>query len=322
MEPLEQLTSGLYVPSTTSPRADDLPKEMVESPMIQYIILNVFNAWAVNEGNHRTAWNSPVYAQLLLVQQITMHGVDLIQKANDVPHSKRQAVTSMLARGVSLARLSCLSLDMGSFSDACSNLRMLLDREMTIRYIEAHDEYDDFAKAFYAETYHRVNDGLNDEQLRRGYSSSGLDEAKQIMEFIRSQHFDNKAPKKPGSYWKRPQTQQLTDEFTKRISWGSDEATRKSTMGVYDLGNGSVHPRLMDVIQPEESDIAPEDLRSLILITLGGLAMFGLALFEESSSLVGRIEQVILQPPSVTSLLDMVRHFPTPDPTSSARTNT
>ena len=275
--------------------------------MIQYIMLNVFNAWAVNEGNHRTAWNSPVYAQLMLVQATTMQGIDLIKKSDDVPQSKGWAVTSMLARGVSLARLSCLSLDMGSFSDACSNYRMLLDREMTIRYLEAHNQYEDFAKAFYAGVYHRAGEGLNDKRLRKGYTPSDLKESKQTMELIRRKFFDNKAPKKPGHYWKPPHTQQLADEFAKGVSSGSDDATHIQTMRVYDLGNGSVHPQLRDMIQPEESDISAEDLRSLILVTMGGIAMFGLSLFEESCSLVGQIEQIILQPPSGTSLLDMAR---------------
>ena len=304
METIEQLENGLEV--------DDPVKEMVESPMMQYLMLNVLNAWAVDEGNHRTAWHSPVYAQLLLVQATTMQGIDLIKKSDDVPQSKGWAITSMLARGVTLARLSCLSLDTGSFSDACSNLRMLLDREMTIRYLEAHNQYDGFAKAFYAEIYHRAGEGLNDEQLRKGFTSSDLEESKQIMDLIRRDHFDNKAPKKPGYYWKRPTTQQLADEFAKGNASGSDEATHKQIMRVYDLGNGSVHPRLRDMIQPEESGISTEDLRCLILVTLGGLTIFGLSLFEESASLVGEIEHVILHPPSVTSLLDMVLDTPTP----------
>ena len=218
----------------------------------------------------------------------------------------------MLARGVSLARLSCLSLDTGSFSDACSNFRMLLDREMTIRHLEAHNQYEDFAKAFYAEIYHRAGEGLNDTQLRKGYTSSDLEESKQIMELIRTKYFESKAPKKPGYYWKRPPTQQLADKCSKGIASGSDDATLKQTMRVYDLGNGSVHPRLRDMIQPEDSGISAEDLKSLILVTLGGLATFGLSLFEESAPLVGKIEQVILQPPSGTSLLDILRDTPTP----------
>ena len=305
METLKQLDSGLYVPGLSA-AAEDQMREMVESPMMQYIMLSVFNAWAVNEGNHRTAWNSPVYAQLLLVQQMTMQGIDLIQQADGVPQSKGCAVTSMLARGVSLARLSCLSLDLGSFSDACSNLRMLLERDLTIRYVEAHNQYEDFAKAFYAEIYHGANERLNDEQLRESYAFGDWEECKRMMELIRTKYFDNRAPKKPGSYWKRPRTDQLADEFFEGTAWGSDDATRKKTLLVYDLGNRSVHPSLMDMIQPEESDLAPETLRGLILVTLGSLAMFGLSLFDELGPLVGQIEQVILHPPSTASLLDLV----------------
>ena len=311
METLKQMGNGLYVPDPNL-EVEEPIKEMVESPMMQYLMLNVFNAWAVNEGNHRTAWHSPVYAQLLLIQATTMQGIDLIQKSDDVTQSKGWTVTSMLARGVSLARLSCLSLDTGSFSDACSNFRMLLDREMTIKYLEAHNQYEDFAKAFYAEIYHRAGEGLNDTQLRKGYTPSDFEESKQIMELIRTKYFDSKAPKKPGYYWKRPPTQQLADTFSKGIASRSDDATLKQTMRVYDLGNGSVHPRLRDMIQPEESGISAEDLKGLILVTLGSLATFGLSLFEESAPLVGKIEQVILHPPSGTSLLDILRDTPTP----------
>ena len=126
------------------------------------------------------------------------------------------------------------------------------------------------------------------------------------MELIRIKYFDSKAPKKPGHYWKRPPTQQLADEFSRGIASRSDDATLKQTMRVYDLGNGTVHPRLRDMIQPEDSDISAEDLRNLILVTLGGLARFGLSLFERSAPLVGEIEQVILRPPSGTSLLDIL----------------
>ncbi len=300
-----QLNSGLYVPNLGT-EADDQIREMVESPMMQYIMLNVFNAWAVNDGNYRIAWNSPVYAQLLLVQQMTMQGIDLIRQADDVPQSKGWAVTSMLARGITLARLSCLSLDLGSFSDACSNLRMLLERDMTIRYLEAYQQYEDFAKAFYAEMYHRAGESLNDKRLREDYTPRAQKENKQTMALIRRKYFDNKAPRKPGHYWKRPNTQLLADEFTKSKGWGPDDGTRNNTMRVYDLGNGSVHPRLRDMIQPEESDLAPETVRGLILVTLASLTMFGLSLFDESASLVGQIEQVILHPPSATSLLDLL----------------
>ena len=110
----------------------------------------------------------------------------------------------------------------------------------------------------------------------------------------------------PGSYWERPRTKQLADEFFEGPAWGSDDTTRKKTMLVYDLGNRGVHPSLMDMIQPEESDLAPETLRGLILVTLGSLAMFGLSLFDESGPLVGQIEQVILHPPPAASLLDLV----------------
>ena len=286
---------------------EDPIKEMVESPMMEYLMLNVFNAWAVNEGNHRTAWNSPVYAQLALVQETTMRGIDLIQQADYVSQSKGWAVTSMLARGVSLTRLSCLSLAMGSFSDAFSNYRMLFERELILRYLEANNEYEDFAKAFYADIYHRAGKGIDDEQLRKGYTSSDLDNSKKTMELIRKKWFNNKAPNNPGHYWKFPHTQQLADELAKGTDSDPDEVMRKAAVRIYNLGSQNVHPQLRDMIQPEESDISAEDMRSLILTTLGSIAMFGLSLFEESSSLVSKIEEIIAHPPSGISIFEMLQ---------------
>ena len=286
---------------------EDQINEMVGSPMMQYLTLSVFNAWAVNEGNYRTAWDSPVYAQLAQVQETTMQGIDLVRKAYGVPQSKGWTVTSMLARGVSLARLSCLSLAMGSFSDALSNFRMLLEREMTLRYLEANDQYEAFSQAFYSELYHRAGKGINDGDLRKGYTKDELEASKNMMELIRREHFEGKAPNSPGHYWKPPYTQQLADEFAKGIDSESDKVVKKAALRVYDLGSRNVHPQLRDMLQPEESDISAEDLRILILVTLGGLAKFGLSLFEESSPLGSKIEEFIVQPPSGTSLFEILQ---------------
>ena len=294
MEEFEQLNSGLYIPSL-HPDKDAELREMIESPLMHYLMLNVVNNWVLNEGNYKTAWNSPIYSQLLQVQDLTMRGVVLIQEAKGVPQSKGWAVTSMLARGVSLARLSCLSLAMGSFSDAFANYRMLFEREMAIRYLEANDLYEAFAKAFYAEVYQRASKGISDEQLRKTDNSSGLEDAKQIMELIRRQYFGNNAPNAPGHYYRPPHTDQLAEEFANRIDLEPDGAARKQAVRVYDMGNKCVHPRLRDMLQPEDTDISAEELRSLILVTLGSLAMFELSLFEESYPLVHDIENVIVQ---------------------------
>ena len=64
-------------------------------------------------------------------------------------------------------------------------------------------------------------------------------------------------------------------------------------MRVYDLGNRSVHPQLMDMLQPEDSDISPEVLRGLILTTLASTSIFGLSRFKESSPLSNEIERQV-----------------------------
>ena len=262
---------------------------MVESPMMQYLMLNVFNSWALDEENWKTKWNSPIYAQLALISDLTMRGITLIQEDPHVSQSKGLTVTSMMARGVSLARLSCLSLGLGSLSDAFSNYRMILEREMTLKYLEANNQYEAFAQAFYAEVYHRAGKGLNDEDLRKGYSHDDLEKSKNMMKLIRTKYFDNKPPNAPGSYLKLPKFEKLVGE-----------TERKEAERAYDLGSRNVHPQLRDMIQSEESDISFEELMVLTVTTLGALSTFGLSLFAESDPLAGEIERVILQSPSGT----------------------
>ena len=283
-------------------------KAMVESSMMQFLTLNIFNAWTYDEENYETTWNSTIYAQIALIQDVTMQGIELIQQGSNLSQSKGWTVTSMLARGVALARISCLSLALGSFSDALSNYRMLLEREMTIRYIDAMNQYDLFAKAYYSEIYQRINRGLNDKSLRRTYSRSKLNEHKELMALLRREYFDNKPPGSPGDYWPRPNIEELTKQYAESIGSKADGAIYTGARRAYDLGSRSVHPKLKDMIQPEDTDITLEDLQGLILVTLAGLSIFGLSLFEESSPLAHKVEEIILQPPpSGASIWEIVQ---------------
>ena len=210
MQEYEQTRSGIYLPR--DPKSDEQAVGMVESPMMQYLMLNVLNSWSFDEEHWKAAWNSPVYGQLALISDVTMQGITLIQRADHIAQSKGWAVTSMLARGISLARLSCISMACGSFSDAFSNYRMLLEREMTLKHIEAKNHFEAFAQAFYAEIYHRAGQGLNDGDLRKGYSQAELENSKAMMETIRKTYFDSKPPKTPGAYWRRPKFEDLIDK--------------------------------------------------------------------------------------------------------------
>ena len=292
MNKFEQSTSGLYLPFTGPVTADEL-MEMVESPLMQFLIRNVFNAWALDSGNYKTAWNSPIYSHLSLVQDTTMQGINLIQGANDVPQSKGWAVTSMLARAVSLARFACLSLALGSLSDAFANYRMLIEREITLVYLDEKGEYEEFAQAFYSEIYQRGNRGLNATELRASFTAEELENSKDIMGLIRTKYFDGYAPKSPGHYWTRPTSESLADVYARKTSSGPDDPSYRRMMRVYDLGNRSVHPQLRDMLNPEDSDISPEVLQGLILTTLANASIFGLSRFKESSHLSNEIEKQV-----------------------------
>ena len=116
------------------------------------------------------------------------------------------------------------------------------------------------------------------------------------MALIRTEYFDDKPPNAPGHYWKPPRSEDLAAEYANVVGSQSESARRKVILRVYDLGNKNVHPQLKDMLQPEESDLAYEDLLNVVLVTLAELTKFGLSRFEASSALTGRVQEILTQP--------------------------
>ena len=292
MRDYEGLDSGLYVP----PLRTDIQAQMermVGSPMMEYLMLATFNEWAWGEGNWETTWDLPVYSQLAMIQEVTITGIDLIVQCNDLQQSKGWTLTSMMARGISLARMSCLALATGSFSDTFSSYRMLLDRLITLKFLEDKNQYEEFAKFSYADFYHRINSRLNDGELRESYSSGEIKHYREMMALIRKKFFQDSPPRKPQHYWKPPYTADLV------ASALADDAGlgQKQTSQVYELGNRSVHPWVRDLIQPEDSDITPQDFMRLILITAADLSVFGLSLHPATAPLTDEVKRIVLDTP-------------------------
>lgn len=281
MEKFELQQSGIYIPRPIE--ADERAFRMVSSPMMQYLMLGVLNQWTIKEENSRDLWESQTHAKLAMVSEITMQGVTIVQNLRYIPQSKGWTTTSFMARGVMLARLSILSLAIGSHSDALSNYRMLLERERTIKLLEKKAEYDEFEKAYFAKLYYSAANGLSNEELGPYYSSTERQNSKEMMRLIRDKYFGGKTPKNPGDYWKTPQAKELTDE-----------PKNPTVERLYDLGSRSVHPSPRDMIEPQESDIAADDLLGLVLTTLGELSRFTLSLFQETLHLVSMLEETIL----------------------------
>ena len=292
MRDYEELDSGLFVP----PLQNDMQarmERMVRSPMMEYLVGATFNEWAWGEGNWETTWGMPIYSQLAMVQEVTNAGIDLIGQRNDLQQSKGWALTSMMARGISLARMSCLALATGSFSDTFAIYRMLLDRLITLKYLEENDQYDEFAKFSYADLYHRINSRLNDGELRESYTSREIEHYREWMALIRKEFFRDSHPRKPQHYWKPPYTQDLVATAL------ADEGGLRKKQGsqVYELGNRSVHPWVRDLIQPEDSDISSQDLMGLTLITTAELSVFGLSLHPATAPLTKELERIVQDTP-------------------------
>ena len=292
MHDYEQLDSGLYIPPLRADTEVQM-KGMVNSPMMQYLTKSIFSAWAWDEGNWETLWNLPVYSQLAVIQEVTMTGVDLIKERKDLQQSKGWAVISMMARGITLARMSCIAMATGSISDAFSIYRMLLDRLITLKYLDEKDQYEEFANFSYADLYHSLNSRLNDSELRESYSSGEIKAYRDMMTLIRDKYFQGRPPRKLQSYWKPPQTKDLV-----ATAFANDgELQQKQGAQIYELGNRSVHPWLRDLIQPEESDINPQSFMELTMVTAADLSVFGLSRHPVSAPLTGLVEKVALVPP-------------------------
>lgn len=292
MQDFEALNSGLFVPPLHNDIQDRMER-MVRSPMMQYLTMATFNEWASGEGNWEAIWNLPVYSQLAMIQDVTMTGIDLIAQSNDVQQSKGWAMISMMARGVSLARMSCLSLATGSLSDAFSTYRMLLDRLITLKYLEKNNQYEDFAKFSYADLYHLINARLNDSELRESYTPSEIRQYREMMDLIRRKFFQDSHPRKPQHYWKPPYTKDLVASALEN----DGGLLQKQTSQIYELGNRSVHPWIRDLIQPEDSDITPQDFMGLVLITGADLSVFGLSLHTATAPLADEVKRIVLNTP-------------------------
>lgn len=292
MQEYMKTENGLLIPKG---HVEEEAEGMVGSQMMQYLMLSVLNPWTRHDERWKGLWNRPEYGQLALISAITMQGIDMIREGEHEPISKRWAATSMMARGISLARLCCVSIATGSFSDALSNYRMLLERELTLRYIEERNEYENFQKSYFAELYQRANKGLNSKKLRETYHRKEEENSKEMMRIIKEMHFNNKPPKLPGSYWERPRIEDMVEE-------NMEEMIRR----LYDLGSQNVHPQVRDMVQPEESDIPPEVIIPLVVTTVGRLSNFGLSLFAESSRLAEKIDEIVARQTTSDSILEML----------------
>ena len=291
MRDFEEMASGLYVPPLPT-AVESRMERMVRSPMMEYLMVSTLNEWAWGEGNWETTWYLPIYSQLAMIQVVTIAGIDLIKQCNDLPESKGLALISMMARGISLAQISCLALATGSFSDTFSNFRMLLDRLITLKYLESNDQYEEFAQFSYAGLYHQINSRLNDSELRENYTSDEIKYYKDMMALIREKFFQNRPPRKAQHYWKPPYTADLVAS-----ALADDDLQKKQTAQIYALGNRSVHPWVRDLIQPEDSDITPQTLMGLILITEADLSTFGLSLHPVTAPLTDEVRRIVLDTP-------------------------
>ena len=292
MRDYEELDNGLYVPPLRTDKQSQMVR-MVSSPMMQYLTMATFSEWAWGEGNWETTWNLPVYSQLAMIQKVTMTGIDLIKQCNDLQRSKGWALTSMLARSINLARMSCLALATGSFSDTFSSDRMLLDRLITLKYLEANDQYEEFEKFSYADLYQRINSRLNDGELRESYTSSEIKQYREMIALIRTKFFQDSHPRKPQHYWKPP----YTNDLVASALANDGGLQQKQTSQVYELGNRSVHPWIRDLIQPEDSDITPQDFMGLTLVTAADLSVFGLSLHPATQPLADEVKRIALDTP-------------------------
>lgn len=113
------------------------------------------------------------------------------------------------------------------------------------------------------------------------------------MALIRGKFFQNSPPRKAQHYWKPPYTADLVASALA----DDDDLQKKQTAQIYELGNKSVHPWVRDLIQPEESDITPQTIMGLILVTEADLSTFGLSLHPATAPLADEVRRIVLDTP-------------------------
>ena len=293
----EQGKGGLFTPSDLLSSPDGLPGPSIEAPMFRFLRDNLSTEWSMN--NRETVWNSPIYDDVSNVWSVTMEGIDILKAEGFGNTAKGIIVSQMMARGLSLSRTACWVMTVGSPMDALACYRMIYDRTLTLQYLDKNGQYQEFEKYCWAEVYFWLSDGASLQLWRKQATRQEIQSHKDRQTKIRQKYFDGVVPKKPGTYWDPPKSEELVEGFSLHplgLPEPRNSELIKAMKRLYELGSKAVHPRIGDMVQTEELGWSADskECMDLILMSLTSLTAFGLSRYSNTEFLARKITDLAI----------------------------
>ena len=106
-------------------------------------------------------------------------------------------------------------------------------------------------------------------------------------------------PKKPGTYWFPPKSEELLEGFSLHplgLPEPKNSELLKAMKRLYELGSKAVHPRIGDMVQTEELGWSADskECMDLILMSLTSLTAFGLSRYSNTEFLARKITDLAI----------------------------
>ena len=289
--------SGLFTPSEILSPPDSAPSPSIEFPVFRFLMGNLTTAWSMN--NWQAVWNSPIYDQVSNVYAVTMDGIN-IQNAEGFGNTVKGIVVShMMARGLSLARTACWAMAVGSPMDALACYRMIYDRALTLQFLDKNNDYEDFEKYCWAEAFFWLSDGDSLPLWRKQATREEVQSHKDRQAKIKQKYFGGAVPKKPGTYWSPPGSEDLVQGFSLHplgLPEPENSELPKAMSRLYELGSKAVHPRIGDMMETEELGWSADskECMDLILMALTSLTAFGLSRYSKTEFLAEKLAELAI----------------------------
>ena len=288
----EQGKSGLFTPADILSPTDGLPIPSTEAPIFQFLLGNLTTEWSMK--NWETVWNSRIYGDVSNVWAVTMEGIDILKAEGTANTSKGIIVSQMMGRGLSLARTACWAMAVGSPMDALACYRMIYDRALTLQFLDKNGQYQEFERYCWAEAYFWLSDAASLQLWRTQATQQEIQSHKDRQTKIRQKYFGGLVPKKPGTYWDPPKSEELVEGFSLHplgLPEPKNSELLKAMKRLYELGSKAVHPRIGDMVETEDLGWSADskECMDLILMALISLTTFGLSRYSKTESLARKI---------------------------------
>ena len=293
----EQGKSGLFTPPDLQSLPDVLAGRSAEAPLFQFLLRNLTTEWSMN--NWETVWNSPIYDDVSNVWSVTMEGIDILKAEGFCNTVKGIIVSQMMARGLSLSRTACWAMTFGSPMDALACYRMIYDRALTLQFLDKNGQYQEFEKYCWAEVFFWLSDGASLQLWRKQATREEIQSHKDRRTKITQKYFGGVVPKKPGTYWDPPNSEELVEGFSLHplgLPEPKNSELLKAMKRLYELGSKAVHPRIGDMVETEELGWSADskECMDLILMALTSLTAFGLSRYSSTEFLVRKVADLAI----------------------------